>query len=180
MDNEFSRTMRDDPSGPELIAYLETVLGGMAIDRHKLEDEAVNQMSMAKGAGSEFIKATQQLADAEGKRDNMYATLADEARGTGEKFATEAALKARVNRDPRMVKADTAHQNAVNRLEAAKLVMKFYWERGENIRALLFSRNTEMRALGAPASGGGTTSALTAPAAGDLTRRANAKYTKKG
>lgn len=178
MDKEFSRSLRDDPTGPEVTAFLEQVLEGFAVDRSNLEDECVNQMTLAKGAGTEYIRAIAVLADVEAKRDSMLAMLTETERGTGEKM-TETALKQRVVRDPRMVGIETSFQNATVRMEAAKLALKLYWERGENIRALLFSRNTEMRALGAPASGGGTSSAL-APVAGDLTRRANAKYSKKG
>lgn len=181
MKDDFTRTLRDDPTGPEVTAYLEQVLEGFAVDRHDLENEAVRQMTLAKGAATEYVGAIAQLQEAECRRDNMYALLIDAERGQGEKL-TETALKHRVIRDPRMVTVETSFQNATVRMEAAKLALKLFWERGENIRALLFSRNTEMRALGAPASGGGTSSSINpnAPAAGDLTRRATAKYSKKG
>lgn len=178
-EHEFTRTLRDDPQGPSIFEFLETTLENFRVDRSRLEDEAVSQMDLAKGAGVEYIAAQAEFKDAEQKRDAMFFEIAEAERGTGEKM-TETALKQRVNKDARMVRLNEAVTRGELRLEAAKLALKFYWERGENIRALLFSRNTEMRALGAPASGGGTTSSLDGPKAGDITRRASAKFGKKG
>lgn len=178
--NEHKRPLRDDPTGPEIGAFLEHTLGTLTIDRDRLEDEAVRQMDLSRNAGTEYINALDAHASAEAEHENLLATLCEAERGTGERM-TETALKQRIARDPRMAAVAKTLQNAATRLEAARLALKFYWERGEMIRALLFSRNTEMRALGAPASGGGTSSALVAPAAGELTRRASAKYgNKKG
>lgn len=179
MENEFTRTLRDDPQGPSISAFLEATLENFRVDRTRLEDEAVAQMDLAKGAGSEYIAASAEFKEAEQARDAMFFELAEAERGTGERM-TETALKQRVSKDPRMAKLNDAMNRAELRFESAKLALKFYWERGENIRALLFSRNTEMRALGAPGSGGGTSSALESPKAGDITRRASAKYGKKG
>lgn len=173
-----NRPLREDPTGPEIGIFLEHTLGTLTIDRSNLEDEAVRQMDLARNAGTEYIAALDANAQAEAKQEAMLANLCEAERGTGERM-TETALKQRVARDPRMAGLIAAAQNAEIRLEAARMALKFYWERGEMIRALLFSRNTEMRALGAPASGGGTSSSLGTPAAGDLTKRASAKYSKK-
>lgn len=179
MENEFTRTLRDDPEGPNITAFLETTLENFRVDRARLEDEAVNQLDLAKACGLEFIQAQGAFTEAEQKRDAMFFDIAEAERGTGERM-TETALKQRVNKDARMSQLNATVARAELRFEAAKIALKFYWERGEMIRALLFSRNTEMRALGAPASGGGTSSALDTPKPGDITRRASAKYTKKG
>lgn len=175
---EFSRTLRDDPTGPNIMEFLEQTLDSFHVNRAQLEDEAVRQMTLCRDAATEYVAAVAAFKEAEHARDLLFSDLAENERGTGEKL-TETAIKQRVARDPRMAEMASKHRNAEVRVEAAKLAMKLYWERGENIRALLFSRNTEMRALGAPTLGsGGMSSALPQP--GDLTKRVGAKYGKKG
>lgn len=173
---EFSRTLRDDPSGPNAWRFLEDTLEGFAVNRADLEGEAVRQMELAKGSATEYIQAVYGHKVAENNYDRTFGELAENVRGEGEKL-TETAIKQRVMRDVRMIAVQTELLNAETRLEAAKTAMKLFWERGENIRALLFSRNVEMRAVGAPTQLG-TTSA--APPPGAMKARIAEKFGKKG
>jgi len=170
MSKQPTQTLRDDPLGPDLGNFLADTLEGFRINRATLEDDAVDQMTKCKGAATEYVKSLEALKQADMARDILFGTLAEGERGTGEKL-TETAIKQRIMRDSRMMQLENAYIQAEIRHESAKIAMKLFWERGEIIRALLFSHNTEMRAMGAPAS-------YETAAPGEATKAIRAKYKK--
>jgi hypothetical protein len=166
-------SMRDDFSGPDFGTVLEATLENFQVDRANLEGEAVRQMELARQSGGEYVKALEAHQDAEYKHTTVLASLVEAKREEMGSKATETALKHAVQSDVRLVSAAQALRAADVRLEAAKLALKMFWERGETIRALLFSRNVEARAYGAP-----TGFNSTSPAPGEVTRRAQEKINK--
>lgn len=131
-------------SDPELIALFSEFLERVPIQQEQIESEAVRQYDTAAGLIRRYVSALENFRLAKSDLEAVTAETAEDLRQYHR--VTEATMRDKVrilSRDmfEKLAKAETE-------LETAKMMLKLFWERGEMLKALLYARQAEFKALG--------------------------------